>query len=404
MSNDAIHDHLVIGAGPLGSSTARHLADRGDSVLVIGPEEPSDFADHRGTWSGHYDSGRMCHVLEIPVLTGMLTTRSVRRFPDLVARTGIDFRTPVPCLSVNPRDTAGDVAAEWFDRDVLAGNARDLGVSVDLLDEEDLRRTYPQLEFEPEHVGVLQPDGMIVDPRELVRAQLAAATSSGAEILRDRVVAVEDQGDYREVVTSSGTRHKARSIVLALGAATNASGLLPRPLQLYTFGATVVLFEVEDEAEVDMPAMMYLKRRDGRSLFGGVVMSPVRYPDGRRYLKVAGSSVMDTPLDSPEEIAAWVRTGGNAADIDEATAVVRDLLPGIRLGDARTRPCLTCATATNHPYIDRVDEHTVLAVEGERGAMAADEIGRLTAGLAATGRWTDPLPHAAFRARWARDD
>ena len=207
--------------------------------------------------------------------------------------------------------------------------------------------------------------------------------------------------DDKVVVTAGGVRLRGRSIVLALGAAVNASGLLPRPLQLFTLGATVVLVEVDDPGGIDLPATMYLKHRDGAQQFGGVVMSPVRYPDGRWYLKVAGSSVRETPLGSAEEIASWVRTGGASADVDDALAVLTDLLPGVRLGRAHTRPCLVCATSTNHPYIDRVDDRTVLAVEGERGVMAADEIGRLTADLAATGRWTDPLPRDVFRARWA---
>lgn len=410
MTTKPHYDHIVIGAGPIGASTARHLAERGDSVAVIGPEEPADFNDHQGTWAGYYDQGRMCHVLEIPVVTGMLTTRSIRRFPELAQRTGIDFTTDVDCLSVNPRDAAGDAAAEWFDRDVLAANARDLGVDVHLLDEDELRRRYPELRFEPGHVGVVQPSGMIINPRALVRAELAAATAAGAELVRDEVVALvdnddndkDDNDDDKIAVTAGGARLRGRSIVLALGAATNASGLLSRPLQLYTLGATVVLVEVDEPSGIDLPATMYLKHRDGAQQFGGVVMSPVRYPDGRWYLKVAGSSVRKTPLSSTEEIAAWVRTGGNAEDIDEALAVLADLLPGVRLGEAHTRPCLVCATSTNHPYIDRVDERTVLAVEGERGVMAADEIGRLTADLAATGRWTDPLPRDVFRARWAQ--
>lgn len=411
MTTKPHYDHIVIGAGPIGASTARHLAERGDSVAVIGPEEPADFTDHQGTWAGYYDQGRMCHVLEIPVVTGMLTTRSIRRFPELAQRTGIDFTTDVDCLSVNPRDAAGDAAAEWFDRDVLAANARDLGVDVHLLDEDELRRRYPELRFEPGHVGVVQPSGMIINPRALVRAELAAATAAGAELVRDEVVALVDNDDNDKddnddddkiAVTAGGARLRGRSIVLALGAATNASGLLSRPLQLYTLGATVVLVEVDEPSGIDLPATMYLKHRDGAQQFGGVVMSPVRYPDGRWYLKVAGSSVRKTPLSSTEEIAAWVRTGGNAEDIDEALAVLADLLPGVRLGEAHTRPCLVCATSTNHPYIDRVDERTVLAVEGERGVMAADEIGRLTADLAATGRWTDPLPRDVFRARWAQ--
>lgn len=403
MTTESRYDHIVIGAGPIGASTARHLAERGESVLVIGPEEPADFADHQGTWAGYYDQGRMGHVLEIPVVTGMLTTRSIRRFPELAQRTGVEFTTDVDCLSVNPRDAAGDSAAQWFDRDVLAANARDLGVDVHLLDEEDLRRRYPALSFEPGHVGVVQPSGMIINPRALVRAELAAASAAGAALVRDEVVALEEGDDDDKVaVTAGGARLRGRSIVLALGAATNASGLLPRPLQLYTLGATVVLVEVDDPSTIALPATMYLKHRDGAQQFGGVVMSPVRYPDGRWYVKVAGSSVRTTPLNSAEEIAAWVRTGGNTRDIEEARAVLTDLLPGVRLGEAHTRPCLVCATSTNHPYIDRVDDRTVLAVEGERGVMAADEIGRLTAQLAATGRWTDSLTWAAFAARWAQ--
>ena len=51
--------------------------------------------------------------------------------------------------------------------------------------------------------------------------------------------------------------------------------------------------------------------------------------------------------------------------------------------------------------IDRVDARTVIAVEGERGAMAADEIGRLTAELTLRGDWNDGIPQEVFRARWA---
>ncbi|GAA4956247.1 hypothetical protein GCM10023205_17930 [Yinghuangia aomiensis] len=53
-----------------------------------------------------------------------------------------------------------------------------------------------------------------------------------------------------------------------------------------------------------------------------------------------------------------------------------------------------------HPYIDVVDDGLVVATEGERGVMAADEIGRLTADLAATGGWRDGLPQELFTVRW----
>lgn len=146
--------------------------------------------------------------------------------------------------------------------------------------------------------------------------------------------------------------------------------------------------------------MMLLKYRDGERLYGGIVMAPRPYPDGRWYLKLSGSSLLDTPLETAAQTAEWVRSGGNRADIEEAADVLRDLLPHHRFTTFRTRPCLVAATPGDRPYIDRVDEHTAVAVEAERGAMSADEIGRLAAMLA-RGPWSDSIPHEVFRAKWA---
>lgn len=394
------HDVVVVGAGPIGSATARHLAEQGVDVAVIAPEEPASYEDHQGTWAGYYDEGRLAHVLEVPLMTSMLTMRSIRRFASLRESTGIEFTTPTHSVTVMPADLGESSASEWFDRDVLASNARDLGVPVHQLDECELRAAYPNLVFEPGHVGLVQQDAFILNPRALVRAELAAAIAAGATVIRDEVVGLERVSDGARLSGASGAEWSARQVVLATGAASNATGLLQRPLLMQTFGATVVLAEVENPESFDMPTMMMLKYRDGNALFGGIVMAPRPYPDGKWYLKVAGGSLKDFPLKTAEQIAAWARTGGEQSDIAEAEAVLRDLFPGRQLGPFRTRPCLVSASPTDRPYIDRVDESTVIAVEGERGAMAADEIGRLTAALS-QGEWSDPIPHEVFRARWA---
>lgn len=396
-----VHDLLVVGAGPLGSATARHAAESGATVLVVGPDEPAEPADHEGTWAGYYDQGRLCHVLEVPLVTSILTMRSRRRFADLTARTGVEFLTPTHSVTVLPEEPLEGSASEWFDRDLLARNAADLGVEVDLLDEEGLASAYPGLSFEPGHVALREKDAFILDPRALVQAELAAATAAGATLVRDEVVGRTVEGDLVRVTSAGGQVWLARRVVVATGAATNATGLLERPLLTPTFGATVVLVEVDGPGAVEMPTMMMLKVRDGVRRFGGIVMAPVEYPDGKWYLKVSGSSLLANPLDTREEIAAWVRTGGNQADLDEAAELLSDLLPGVDLGPAKVRPCLVCATATDRPYVDWADERTVVAVEGERGAMSADEIGRLAAELALGGRWRDTVPHEVLAAVWA---
>lgn len=394
------YDLAVIGAGPLGSATARHAAEAGARVLLIGPEEPADPTTHEGTWAGYYDQGRLCHVLEVPLVTSLLAMRSRRRFPELISRTGIDFLTPTHSVTVLPGEPAPGSGSLWFDRGVLARNAADLGVPVEELDESQLAAAYPGLAFEPGHVALRERDAYILDPRGLVRAELAAATAASAQVVRDEVVSYKVADGVAQLRAADGTSWSAEKVVVATGAATNATGLLERDLAMTTYGATVVLAEVDGPDAVHMPTMMMMKIRDGEMLFGGIVMAPVRYPDGRWYVKVSGSSLLQNPLETRSEIAAWVRTGGNAADLDETGELLAELLPGVAFRSMRTRPCLVCATPSDRPYIDWADDRTVVLVEGERGAMAADEIGRLAAGLALEGQWRDPMPQAVFTAEW----
>ena len=401
MSDIPNYDLAVIGAGPLGTATARHSAESGASVVLIGPDEPSDPAVHQGTWAGYYDQGRLCHVLEVPLMTSLLAMRSRRRFSALIERTGIDFLTPTHSVTVLPAEPIPGAGSLWFDRDVLAGNAADLGVAVDLLDEDQLAADYPALRFEPGHVGLREKDAYILNPRALVQAELSAAVKAGTTLVRDEVVESERVGDGVRLETANGTRVTAGKVVMATGAATNATGLLERRLVTPTYGATVVLAEVTGPDAVSMPTMMMMKVRKNEMVFGGVVMAPVQYPDGRWYLKVSGSSLLANPLEGREEIAAWVRTGGNAGDLEEVRDLLAELVPDLEILSMLTRPCLVCATPSDRPYIDWADDRTVVLVEGERGAMAADEIGRLASDLVLTGQWRDSVPQSVFAAEWS---
>lgn len=40
----------VIGKGMIGAAAARHLALMGEEVLLIGPDEPQDYASHPGVF------------------------------------------------------------------------------------------------------------------------------------------------------------------------------------------------------------------------------------------------------------------------------------------------------------------------------------------------------------------
>lgn len=168
-------------------------------------------------------------------------------------------------------------------------------------------------------MGVRQRDAFIVNPRDLVRAELAAAVAAGAVLHRDEVTALAPHPAGRRVLTRSGAAWTASKVVVATGASTNMNGLLPRRLAMDTFGATVVLVATDDPRADELPALMYLKAREGDIAYGGIIMPPLRYPDGRRYLKCAGNSLLANPLTTADEVTRWVRAGGRAEDIIRAS-------------------------------------------------------------------------------------
>lgn len=391
----------VIGAGPLGSATGRHLAEAGHAVTIFGPDEPATFAGHRGTWAGHYDQGRLAVTDPLRVAT-LLGHRAMARYDDLETRSGVTFATPHPQLMMFP-DGAGSAAELSHSEqhayrmlDAVLENSRD-HVMPEVLDGDQMRARFSDMRFADDLIGALQPDAIIVNPRRLVQAEFVLAERAGARRVRDVITALESSVNGVELSTASGDRAVFDQVVVATGSGTNASGLLPRRLDTEVYGATIVLLEVDGPDVVDMPAWMYLDAHFG----GGLITPPSRYPDGRWYLKCASGQLLANPLRSAEQIAAWVSTGGEASELDYFRDFVERSLPGVAIRSGRTWPCLPSINATSVPYIDRVDERVTVVLEGERGVMMADEIGRLGALLAVTGEWRDSLDHAEVAARWA---
>lgn len=394
---------LVVGAGPIGAATARWLAEGGHRVTVVGPTEPQSHATAETPWSGHYDQGRIAAIDAMYVPT-VLGTRALRRFADLERSSGTTFASPMPLLTTFPAErpvAADDSTPSWRNLDALLANVAEHGGRAEVLSADDLAARFPQLRVPPTEVGVLQDDALLVNPRLITASELLLAERAGAARVEDEVTALEPAGTGWTARLRGGATVAADRVVLAVGAHTNASGLLdpiaPGPLETSVFGCTIVLLEVEGPDAADFPGYLFSSDHFG----GGLVTPPRRYPDGRWYLKCAGGELVDHPLADAEEIAAWVRSGGSASEVDFFRDLVAEVLPGVRVSGAVTKPCLPSFNASGLPYVDRVADGLVLATEGERGVMMADEIGRLAAGLAGQDRWIDPLPSHLFAARWS---
>jgi sarcosine oxidase len=106
--SDRFVDVAVIGRGLMGSAAARHLAEAGRDVGLIGPDEPADRARHAGVFGSHYDSGRIARILDPQLLWARMAERAIHRFRDQEAASGIRFFSEVGALFIAPSRAVRD--------------------------------------------------------------------------------------------------------------------------------------------------------------------------------------------------------------------------------------------------------------------------------------------------------
>lgn len=367
----------VIGRGLIGSAAARHLAEAGHQVLLIGPEEPADKRAHRGVFGSHYDEGRITRGLDPYPFWSRVSRASIARYGEIEAKSGLSFYTEVGLMM------AGPIAGRPIqDVDEVR---REAGISADRLEGAVLAERFPYFAFPADTLALYEPKGAgHISPRRLVRAQTIAGERAGARVMAATVSAVEEAGGAVRIVTDEGEVRAERALVAA-GGFTNM--MLAEPLPLSVYARTVALFEV-DEGEAArlgaMPSMIYLKP-NGEDPF---MLPPIRYPDGKVYLKLGGDPV-DVPLKDAEAVSDWFRSGGSAEVEAALEAHMRARMPNLRIRAVKRDACVTAYTPNNRPIIDRISDRVAVAVAGcGRGAKNSDELGRM--GGAALFGETDP--------------
>src|SRR3546814_11195657 len=77
---------------------------------------------------------------------------------------------------------------------------------------------------------------------------------------------------------------------------------------------------------------------------GIYLLPPVRYPDGRIYLKIGGDPD-DLVLQREADIRAWFRSGGRDGTHRHLTGVMSRLMPGLDLSRPSVAACVTPFTA-----------------------------------------------------------
>lgn len=366
-------DVAVIGLGLVGSAALRYLADTGLSVIGIGPGEPDDPSTHQGPFASHYDSGRVTRRIDAEREWAILASRSIDQYRALEQRSGIPFHTPSGHLFVR-QDQAGidrqravaaelDIPITWGTTDELVGNLRFPSGFTTL--------------YEPAPAGH-------IDPRCLIAAQLRIADAHGASILRRPVHGIKrSKGGF--VISSGPTTVRAQQVLVATGAYGN--DLVPEPLAMSVRPEAVILGEVLSPIE-DMPSIIYLL--ESPPFDDSYFVPPVRYPNGRSYLKMGGSHRGAGMFTTNDEKHAWM--SGNQADaqLDQMREIVQSVLPDQDFLSWHMKPCLITDTASGLPYVDEIQDGLFVALGGNgHAAKSSDALGALAASLVTEGSWRD---------------
>ncbi|WP_051243608.1 NAD(P)/FAD-dependent oxidoreductase [Thalassobaculum salexigens] len=384
-----MHKVIVVGRGLIGSAAGRHLAGLTDGVALLGPDEPKDRATHTGVFASHYDEGRMTRTVDPDPVWAVTAKRSIDRYEEIEAESGIRFFTPSGYLGIS------GPGSDYLDRSEAAG--RPLGAQTGWLDADAIRRRFPFLSVADDTRG-LHEGGKAghLSPRAMVAAQCTAAQKRGATIIADEAAAIRPVPGGVEVETAAGAVHRAERVLVAAGAFTGAWGLSPVDLKLRVFGRTVTLARIEGDLIEELAAMPTM----GHAESGAYILPPIRYPDGHLYLKIGIGSTDDADLRNRDDFARWFKSSGSADNRRDFQDVLTTLIPGLaHASHWHTDTCAVAWTATGYPHIDWVEDGRVaVAVGGNgKGAKSADDWGWLAARLVAGEDWDHPVSRDKLR-------
>lgn len=353
----------------MGTACARHLAKAGCSVVLVGPDEPDDRARHDGPFGSFHDAGRITRAIAHDPVWSRLSTRSMARYRETERQSGIPFYTPCGGMMAGPLD--GPLSG--FTTGFLE-TSQHLGLPHERLSDAELAARFPMFALPP-GAAAFDPTGGVIDPRAMRRAHEMLARKAGAEVIA--LPAVTRDGGT--VTLADGRLLSADHVILATGGWAGVAPLDTRRPAMRVYQRTVLLAEVSDEQAarlIGMPSLIYVPGDDPTDRY---VLPPIRYPDGRYYLKIGGE------LDSPEAcdgtaLNAWFKTDGGTKAGEALLGDLRRLMPGLDIARTATAACAVSFTATDYPYIARLDAHVTLLTGGNgAGAKCADELGRLGA-------------------------
>jgi sarcosine oxidase len=388
-------ENIVIGAGLIGSAAAKYLAESNSSTLLIGPEEPLNYAQTE-VFASHYDNSRVQRLVGINDAWTRLNIESQQAWLKLEEQTGRKIFTNSGTLYVAPTKDSYLTGVD--------NRARNFGISFQLVDSsEDLLEIAPEYNFSPEFFGYFESNQAgSINPREIVKAQKEILRKNSGTHLTKVVSDVQRYKNGWQAITSDGQVISANNVLISAGSFSNFHSLLAKKLDIQVKPEVIVLAEVTETVALSLshlPSLLYeIYVQD----FDGIyLVKPEKYEDGNWYLKMGLNQSIDQYCTQLTELQNWFMSDQHKSYLPILKRELEKLLPSVRFESLTTKPCVISRTVSDNPYIDKVDEGLYVAT-GCNGysAMSSDAQGRVAAHLISAGTYPNGYSHEDFQARY----
>jgi glycine/D-amino acid oxidase-like deaminating enzyme len=205
MSRTAGEKIAVIGAGVFGSWTAHHLQSQGHKVTLIDASGP---AHTRASSGGESRLTRAAYGKD--AIYTRMAAESLPQWKALSAVSGLPILVQCGILFFFPTD-------EPYVQDSIAAH-RELGLRTSLLDQAEMVRRFPMIDFDGIKVGLYEPDFGALMARRSVLTLVDRFVKAGGTYVKG-FVKPPTSGSERlaEIALSSGERIGADRFVFAAG-------------------------------------------------------------------------------------------------------------------------------------------------------------------------------------------
>lgn len=197
-------DTIVVGAEVFGAWTAWHLRRRGQRVLLLDASGP---ANARASSGGESRMTRTVYGAD-----EVYTRLAWGSLPDwrwLSARSGLPIYYPIGVLMFfGKREPFAEQSIEVHRR---------LGLPLDVLDQPELRRRYPQIAWDGVQFGLLEPDRGPLMARRAVQTLVREYVAAGGEYRLAAVMPPDNGEILEEIRTTAGETLRAERYVFACG-------------------------------------------------------------------------------------------------------------------------------------------------------------------------------------------